>query len=227
MKKRNYLILGVMAAVALTGCSTPDTSQTLPERLNEIWQSQQSQGESSQVETQESQTRQAQTQDASQEGSIAQPLPPQETASQTQGAQETQAEETQVQTSQQTTATNFDYDLTQLSSTVVYSQITDMTMVPEEYVGKTIKMEGRFEIYGDPNAENPYLGCIVNDATACCSVGLRFVLTGDYTSADFPENGSDIVITGVFQTYEYQGCTFGEIQNAEMTVLSEGPEAVG
>ena len=185
MKKRNYMILGVMAVVSLTGCSTPDTSQTLPERLNEIWQSQQSQGESSQVETQE------------------------------------------VQTSQQTAEGNFDYDLTQLSSTVVYSQITDMTMVPEEYVGKTIKMEGRFEIYGDPNAENPYLGCIVNDATACCSVGLRFVLTGDYTSADFPENGSDIVITGVFQTYEYQGCTFGEIQNAEMTVLSEGPEAVG
>ncbi len=180
MKKRNYLILGVMAAVSLTGCSTPDTSQTLPERLNEIWQSKQS-----------------------------------------------QAEETQAQTSQQTVATNFDYDFTQMSSTVVYSQITDMTMVPEEYVGKTIKMEGRFEIYGDPNAEDPYLGCIVNDATACCSVGLRFVLTGDYTSADFPLNGSDIVITGVFQTYEYQGYTFGEIQNAEMTVLSEGPEAAG
>lgn len=180
MKKRNYMILGVMAVVSLTGCSTSDTSQTLPDRLNEIWQSQQS-----------------------------------------------QAEETQAQTLQQTTATDFDYDLTQMSSTVVYSQITDMTMVPEEYAGKTIKMEGRFEVYGDPNAEDPYLGCIVNDATACCSVGLRFVLTGDYTSADFPENGSDIVITGVFQTYEYQGYTFGEIQNAEMTVLSEGPEAAG
>lgn len=224
MKKRNYLILSVMATVALTGCSTPDTSQTLPDRLNEIWQSQQSQAESGQVKTQESQIEQTQSQDASQEGTIAQPLPPQETASQT---QEMQEEETQAQTLQQTTATNFDYDLTQMSSTVVYSQVTDMTMVPEEYVGKTIKMEGRFEVYGDPNKEDPYVACIVNDATACCSVGLRFVLTGDYTSADFPLNGSDIVITGVFQTYEYQGYTFGEIQNAEMTVLSEGPEAVG
>ena len=192
MKKRNYMILGVMAAVALTGCSTPDTGQTLPDRLNEIWQSQQSQAENGQGKTQESQTQQTQT-----------------------------------QISQQSEATNFDYDLTQMSSTVVYSQITDMTMVPEEYVGKTIKMEGRFEVYGDPNKEDPYVACIVNDATACCSVGLRFVLTGDYTSADFPLNGSDIVITGVFQTYEYQGYTFGEIQNAEMTVLSEGPEAVG
>lgn len=159
MKKRKYVILGVMAAVALTGCSTPDTSQT--------------------------------------------------------------------QTSQRTAATEFDYDFTQMSSTVVYSQITDMTMVPEEYVGKTIKMEGRFEIYGDPDKEDPYLGCIVNDATACCSVGLRFVLTDDYTSADFPLNGSDIIITGVFETYEYQDCTFGEVQNAQMTVISEGPEAVG
>lgn len=177
MKKRKYVILGVMAAFSLTGCSTPDTSQTLPERLNEIWQSQQSQAESG--------------------------------------------------STQQTTATEFDYDLTQMSSTVVYSQITDMTMVPEEYAGKTIKMEGRFEIYGDPDKEDPYLGCIVNDATACCSVGLRFVLTDDYTSADFPLNGSDIIITGVFETYEYQGCTFGEVQNAQMTVISEGPEAAG
>ena len=88
-------------------------------------------------------------------------------------------------------------------------------------------MEGRFEIYGDPDKEDPYLGCIVNDATACCSVGLRFVLTDDYTSADFPLNGSDIIITGVFETYEYQDCTFGEVQNAQMTVISEGPEAVG
>lgn len=177
MKKRKYVILGVMAVVCLTGCSTPDTSQTLPERLNEIWQSQQSQAESGPT--------------------------------------------------QQTTATEFDYDLTQMSSTVVYSQITDMTMVPEEYAGKTIKMEGRFEIYGDPDKEDPYLGCIVNDATACCSVGLRFVLTDDYTSADFPLNGSDIIITGVFETYEYQDCTFGEVQNAQMTVISEGQEAAG
>ena len=201
MKKRKYVILGVMAAFSLTGCSTADTSQTLPERLNEIWQSQQSQAETG--VTQQSQIEEIQTQDA-----------PQEATSQT-------------QTSQKTTATEFDYDLTQMSSTIVYSQITDMTMVPEEYAGKTIKMEGRFEIYGDPDKEDPYLGCIVNDATACCSVGLRFVLTDDYTSADFPLNGSDIIITGVFETYEYQGCTFGEVQNAQMTVISEGPEAAG
>lgn len=213
MKKRKYVILGVMAAFSLTGCSTPDTSQTLPERLNEIWQSQQSQAETG--ATQQSQIEEIQTQDAPQEGTIAQPVPPQQEAT------------SQTQTSQQTTAAEFDYDLTQMSSTIVYSQITDMTMVPEEYAGKTIKMEGRFEIYGDPDKEDPYLGCIVNDATACCSVGLRFVLTDDYTSADFPLNGSDIIITGVFETYEYQDCTFGEVQNAQMTVISEGPEAAG
>lgn len=34
-------------------------------------------------------------------------------------------------------------------------------------------------------------------------------------------------LTGVFETYEYQECTFGEVQNAQMTVISEGPEAAG
>ena len=74
MKKRKYVILGVMAAFSLTGCSTPDTSQTLPERLNEIWQSQQSQAETG--ATQQSQIEEIQTQDAPQEGTIAQPVPP-------------------------------------------------------------------------------------------------------------------------------------------------------
>ena len=66
MKKRKYVILGVMAAFSLTGCSTPDTSQTLPERLNEIWQSQQSQAETG--ATQQSQIEEIQTQDVPQEG---------------------------------------------------------------------------------------------------------------------------------------------------------------
>ena len=92
MKKRKYVILGVMAAFSLTGCSTPDTSQTLPERLNEIWQSQQSQAETG--ATQQSQIEEIQTQDAPQEGTIAQPVPPQQ--------------ETTSQTSQQTAATEFD-----------------------------------------------------------------------------------------------------------------------
>ena len=91
MKKRKYVILGVMAAFSLTSCSTPDTSQTLPERLNEIWQSQQSQAETG--ATQQSQIEEIQTQDAPQEGTIAQPVPPQQEAT------------SQTPTSQQTTAT--------------------------------------------------------------------------------------------------------------------------
>lgn len=168
MKKRNCILLGVMAAIALTGCSTPETNQMEPVQ--------------------------------------------QET---------TESEYTQ------TSTTGFDYDLTQFTSTMMYAQIADMLMVPEEYAGKTVKMEGRFEVYGDPDKENPDLACIVNDATACCSVGLRFVLTDEYTSADFPLNGSDIIITGTFQTYEYQGYTYGEVQDAKMTVISNGPEAAG
>lgn len=68
MKKRKYVIFGVMAAFSLTGCSTPDTSQTLPERLNEIWQSQQSQAETG--ATQQSQIEEIQTQDAHRKGQL-------------------------------------------------------------------------------------------------------------------------------------------------------------
>ena len=35
-------------------------------------------------------------------------------------------------------------DLTTLSSTVVYSEVFNMVNTPDDYVGKTVKMEGAF-----------------------------------------------------------------------------------
>ena len=45
-----------------------------------------------------------------------------------------------------------DVDLTQLSSTMLYSEVYNMVMSPEDYVGKTVKMNGQFAAYkGNPN----------------------------------------------------------------------------
>ena len=91
-------------------------------------------------------------------------------------------------------------DLTSMNSTMVYSQVYDMLVSPDDYLGKTVKMNGAFSIY--QTDERNYYACIIKDATACCSQGIEFVLDGkhDYPS-DYPALGTDITVTGVFDTY--------------------------
>ncbi|MBE5910298.1 hypothetical protein [Pseudobutyrivibrio sp.] len=95
-----------------------------------------------------------------------------------------------------------DIDLTAMSATFVYSEVYNMIMTPDDYIGKTIKMEGICNMYEDPESGQKYYACIVQDATQCCSQGLEFVLDADqYTEDDYPQVGDDITIIGTFATY--------------------------
>ena len=61
---------------------------------------------------------------------------------------------------------NIDVDLTVLSSTMVYSEVYNMMVSPEAYIGKTVKMEGLCAYYNDEQTGNDYYTCIIQDATA-------------------------------------------------------------
>lgn len=108
------------------------------------------------------------------------------------------------------TSDDLDVDLTRLSSTMVYSEVYNMMYTPNDYIGKTVKMKGQFAYYEDPETKAQYFACIIADATACCSQGLEFILTGEHTYPnDYPEVGSEITVTGTFELYtenEFQYC---------------------
>ena len=72
-------------------------------------------------------------------------------------------------------------DLTKLSSTMVYSEVYNMLYTPDDYIGKTVKMKGAFAYYEDPETKEQYFACIIADAMACCSQGLDFIPTEEYT----------------------------------------------
>ncbi len=109
-----------------------------------------------------------------------------------------------------------DVDLTSLSSTMVYGEVYDMMVSPEDYVGKTIKMGGECYIFRDDSTGNVYYSCIIQDATACCSQGIEFILDDGYDMPDdYPEKGDYVVIEGVFDTYyegERQYCTLRDAE---------------
>ena len=114
-------------------------------------------------------------------------------------------------------ADGIDVDLTKLSSTMVYSEVYNMMYTPNDYIGKTVKMKGQFAYYEDPETKAQYFACIIADATACCSQGLEFILTGEHTYPnDYPELGSEITVTGTFEVYTENGLQYCRLVDATL-----------
>lgn len=112
---------------------------------------------------------------------------------------------------------DIDVDLTALSSTLVYAEVYNMVSTPDDYLGKKVKMQGAFSVYEDDQTGNRYFACIIADATACCSQGLEFELTGEHAYPnDYPQLGDDITVTGTFETYDEDGYTYCRLRDAVM-----------
>ena len=116
-----------------------------------------------------------------------------------------------------------DIDLTVLSGIMVYSEVNSMISFPDNYIGKTVKMQGQFTIYQATDAHGTFLpdkmffSCMIADATACCSQGLEFILTGEHTYPnDYPELGSEITVTGTFEVYTENGFQYCRLVDATL-----------
>ncbi|MBQ9543987.1 MAG: hypothetical protein IJV00_02530 [Clostridia bacterium] len=108
-----------------------------------------------------------------------------------------------------------DVDLTQLSSTMVYSEVYSMLTEPEIFLGKKIKMKGSFA-YAQGDGRY-YFACIIADATACCSQGIEFVLGEERSFPDeYPGVGEEITVEGIFDTYYEGENRYCQLINAEM-----------
>lgn len=107
-----------------------------------------------------------------------------------------------------------DIDLTRMSATMIYSEVYNMMMNPEEYAGKAVRIFGMYTHYHSPD-DKYYYACIVQDATACCAQGLEFVLSDAYVYPDdYPVDGDEVVVTGVFETYQEDNYVVLQLSNA-------------
>lgn len=113
---------------------------------------------------------------------------------------------------------NIDIDLTSLSPTMVYTEVYNMMMKPDDYLGKTVKMSGKNTIFVDDVTGKYYYACIIQDATACCSQGIEYCLAKEYNApADYPEDQTDITVIGVFDTYYEDGYRYMTLRNSIRT----------
>lgn len=100
-----------------------------------------------------------------------------------------------------------DYDLTQMSSDLVYATVYQMMVTPEEYEGKMFRIDGNFYAAYYKATKKYCFYCLVQDATACCGQRMEFVW-GDGTHIypeEYPEDNAEIVVEGIFETYRKEG----------------------
>lgn len=112
-----------------------------------------------------------------------------------------------------TASQKIDVDLASMSGTIAYSKVFDMINYPENYVGKTVRMEGLLSAFHYESTGKDYYSCLIPDATACCSQGIEFVLKDGQS---YPNDGDPIVVTGKFTTYEEGEFTYCTLVDATL-----------
>ena len=102
---------------------------------------------------------------------------------------------------------DIDVDLTSMSGTMVFAEVYQMMMHPDDYIGKIIKIRGIYYSSYYAPMDTHYFFVVVSDATACCSQGIEFVWDDNshYYPDAYPAEESEIEITGVFEAYKDDG----------------------
>ncbi len=95
----------------------------------------------------------------------------------------------------QNSNSNLDYDLTTLSSAMIYAQVYEMMNNPTNYLEKTFKINGYHERTIIENREEETSFIIIADALACCATGIEMKFDD---GIEIPEISQTIVVEAVF-----------------------------
>ena len=102
-----------------------------------------------------------------------------------------------------------DVNLSELSDTLVFAEVTNMFASPDYYMGKTVKIRGAYYSEYFDEVDQYFHYVVVGDATSCCQQGMEFIWNGTHTYPnDYPQDGSTIEVTGVFGEREFLGSMY-------------------
>ena len=110
-----------------------------------------------------------------------------------------------------------DMDLSVMDSDMIYATVYQMMSDPEQYVGKTFRIEGKFYVTYDEMTKNQYYYCVIKDATECCAQGLEFVWgDGSHIYPDeYPTDGTEVIVDGTFELYMENDSRYCRLANAD------------
>ncbi|MBQ9422640.1 MAG: hypothetical protein IJU32_03585 [Pyramidobacter sp.] len=118
-----------------------------------------------------------------------------------------------------TPASAADIDLTKMSKTMLFAVVLDIRSRPEQYLGKSVRMSGKFAIIqgvdaqGQPHPDKIFYNCVIPGAQS----SLEFGVAGElYYPEDFPDLESTITVEGVYEKYEDNGKVYYRVGQSEI-----------
>ena len=115
------------------------------------------------------------------------------------------------------TLENGEIDLTQMSSTMVYSYVFNLMYDPTPFIGKRFRIQGIYDENYWAESDMTYHCILIPDAAACCAQGIEFTLTDE--NASYPQPADDIEISGILTTYMEDDAPYIEIQVDQIKIL--------
>lgn len=115
------------------------------------------------------------------------------------------------------TLENGEIDLTQMSSTMVYSYVFNLMYDPTPFIGKRFRIQGFYDENYWAEGDMTYHCILIPDAAACCAQGIEFTLTDE--NASYPQPADDIEISGILTTYMEDDTPYIEIQVDQIKIL--------
>lgn len=117
-----------------------------------------------------------------------------------------------------------DIDLTKFNSNMLYAEVYNMGLSPEDYINKTIKITGQLGYYQEFDKEGlPVSGkkipvCVINDTMACCWLAIEFAPADEASFFNnCPDIGSVITITGMCNIFtDKSGFQIIQLNNAKV-----------
>lgn len=100
-------------------------------------------------------------------------------------------------------------DMTDYSAAIIDSTLMDMYYNADDYMDKTIIIPGKMVTSQNTNTGKTYHMVANYDELGCCILTLDFeTLNGEY-----PEDETEIIVTGTFQQVTEDGYTYNKLIN--------------
>jgi len=112
-----------------------------------------------------------------------------------------------------------DIDFSDLSMTMIQAEYQRILSNSEDYMGKTIKMNGTYYSFQIDEAGNIAHFVIIIPGDDCCQMGFEFKRGENYVyPADYPAQNAMIMVTGTLDKHEQFGAVYIYIDVDEFSV---------
>ncbi len=113
-------------------------------------------------------------------------------------------------------------DILYIQEKMFVTQVNDIYINPEEYLGKTLRFQGIFGSYLDPDTQQVYYS-VIRYGPGCCGIDgyVGFEVLWSEEDKAYAQENDWVEVWGVLEEYEEKGAIFMRIRLEGLEILEE------